>query len=112
MKLVIDEVEYNIPDRLNLKKWSVLSNWSFIETNYDMLIHHSIGIPLKDCERIPLDTKMLAVSIISVLMYPNCEGLKLKLKKGIKSYLMQTMNPLLSKKRIGYHLSIYGGKFL
>jgi len=79
MKLVIDEVEYNIPDRLNLKKWSVLSNWSFIETNYDMLIHHSIGIPLKDCERIPLDTKMLAVSIISVLMYPNCEGLKLKL---------------------------------
>ena len=70
MKLVIEQDEYTLPDKLNLKIWRELMSWGFVEENYDIIISIAFDIPLTKTMIIPDETKYLAIVIIQSFMSP------------------------------------------
>lgn len=70
MRLVIEDNEYILPDKLSLKKWRELMSWGFVEENYDIIISIAFDIPIQDVMMIPTETKQLAIVIIQSFMSP------------------------------------------
>ena len=70
MKLVIEQDQYTLPDKLTLKIWRELMSWGFVEENYDIIISIAFDIPLTKTMIIPDETKYLAIVIIQSFMSP------------------------------------------
>ena len=70
MIISIDKKEYEVPNKLTLRKWAELMSWGFVEENYEIIISIGIGIPIEDCVHIPPKIRDVIIFVLQTLMNP------------------------------------------
>lgn len=78
-QLVIDNIEYNLPEDFSIGKWKELQNWS---ANENKILSLAFGFHPSTAERIPAKTKHLALSIITATMYPQWRPIIKEVNEG------------------------------